>query len=152
MANFREWIGRLRGSVQEVQPDELQEWQEDDEEFVLIDVRESDEIRQGAIPGAIVLPRAHLVQAAEKLMPNKDSKVVAYCAGGVRSLYASESLKNSATAMFGRWLVAFGRWSDIGGEIEKPEQGFQASSGDTPALMHWSRQLTYQRSAQPMPK
>jgi molybdopterin/thiamine biosynthesis adenylyltransferase/rhodanese-related sulfurtransferase len=132
MANFREWMGRLRGSIQEVQPDELQEWQEDEEDFVLIDVRESDEIRQGVVNGAVPLPRAHLVQAAEKLIPNKDTKIVAYCAGGVRSLFAAESLQKLGYTDVWSMAGGFGRWSDIGGDIVKPTEGFKAPSGDTP--------------------
>ena len=92
MPNHQDRLAALRNSVEELMPDELQGMIEDEEDFVLVDVREPEEIRQGALPGAIPLPRGYIETDARRLIP-EGKKVVAYCAGGVRSLYAAEQLQ-----------------------------------------------------------
>ena len=47
-----------------------------------LDVREPDEYEQGAIPGAVHLPRGHLEFQVEGRLPDKAAPVVVYCAGG----------------------------------------------------------------------
>ena len=55
---------------------------------VVLDVRESDEWRQGHLEGAIPLPRGFLEIKVESAVPDKNTPIIAYCAGGVRSLLA----------------------------------------------------------------
>ena len=57
---------------------------------VLLDVRESDEWRQGHLEGAVSLPRGFLEIKVETAIPNKETPIIAYCAGGVRSLLAAK--------------------------------------------------------------
>lgn len=138
MAGFRDWLGQLKSSIDEVQPDEVQEWLEDEEAFVLVDVREPDEIRQGAIPGAIAIPRGRLEAAAKGLLGDTDQRVVAYCAGGTRSLFAAETLQRLGYQDVASMAGGFGRWSDMGGEIAKPGPAFNpantASAAPPPAI------------------
>src|SRR5665811_1889665 len=58
-----------------------------------IDVREQDEIDQGLIPGAIPISRGFLELRIEQAVPDKETPVVVYCAGGTRSLLAAVSLQ-----------------------------------------------------------
>ncbi|KAI8599090.1 Rhodanese-like domain-containing protein, partial [Dissophora ornata] len=60
----------------------------------VIDVRERHEIEAtGTIPGAIVLPRGILERDVGKFLKQTDPRdVVVYCAGGMRSVLAAESL------------------------------------------------------------
>jgi rhodanese-related sulfurtransferase len=55
----------------------------------LLDVREADEYEQGAIPGAVHIPRGHLEGQIENRIPDKDAPIVVMCAGGVRSAFAA---------------------------------------------------------------
>ncbi|MGH2482094.1 MAG: rhodanese-like domain-containing protein, partial [Ktedonobacteraceae bacterium] len=66
--------------------DALSRQQED--EIALIDVREKNEWDEGYIPGALHVPRGFLELRIEEAVPDKSKKVVLYCAGGTRSLYA----------------------------------------------------------------
>src|SRR3954465_5270274 len=59
---------------------------------VLIDVREKDEWMEGFIPGAQWIPRGFPGRRIQDKVPEKDSAVVLYCAGGTRSALAARSL------------------------------------------------------------
>ena len=57
-----------------------------------LDVREPDEYEQGALAGAVPLPRGHLEFQVEGKLPDKSAPLVVYCAGGVRSAFAADTL------------------------------------------------------------
>ena len=59
----------------------------------LLDVREADEYAQGAIPGALHLPRGFLEVQVEGVLPDKNRPIVVYCAGGYRSSIAASALR-----------------------------------------------------------
>ena len=53
---------------------------------VVVDVRESDEWRQGHIPEAIGIPRGFLELRIEDKVPDHKTPVIVQCASGTRSL------------------------------------------------------------------
>lgn len=57
---------------------------------VVIDVRENDEYETGHISGAINIPLANI----ETINYDKDTKIILYCATGVRSLEATKNLSS----------------------------------------------------------
>ena len=59
----------------------------------VIDCREPDEHAQGAIPGAIYIPRGFLESRIEKHVADRGAPIVIYCASGNRSLFAVRSLQ-----------------------------------------------------------
>ncbi len=59
----------------------------------VIDCREPDEHAQGAIPGAVFIPRGFLEARIEKHVADRGAPVVIYCASGNRSLFAVRSLQ-----------------------------------------------------------
>ena len=120
MPTYRDWLASLRGSIPEIQPDEVQEFIEDEEEFILLDVRDSDETRGGQIPTAQHLPKGFLEIKAESMIPDKDAKLVVYCAGGVRSLFAAEALQKMGYTDVSSMAGGYGRWSDMGLPVDKP--------------------------------
>ncbi|CAG8562746.1 13037_t:CDS:2 [Ambispora leptoticha] len=104
---FLELVNDIRSQypINEITPKELQETlsssrsNNQESDVVVIDVREKDEHLRGVIPGAIPLPRGILERDVERKVigvdeVNKDNgkNVVVYCAGGVRSILAAESL------------------------------------------------------------
>ena len=62
---------------------------------VLIDVRESDEWRQGHIAQAVAIPRGFLELRIEEKVPDRKTPVILQCASGTRSLLAARSLRQS---------------------------------------------------------
>src|SRR5580658_1743444 len=91
VATPRDLLNQAKAAIREVEPP--------DAEQILaaggttfLDVREPDEYEQGAIPGAVHLPRGHLEFQVEGKLPDKAAPIVVYCAGGVRSAFATKTL------------------------------------------------------------
>ena len=59
----------------------------------VLDVREKDEYRDGHLDGAISLPRGFLEIRVEETIRDKETPIIAYCAGGTRSLIAARTLR-----------------------------------------------------------
>lgn len=111
---FREIMRQARQHVPEWTPAQVNEALKrrgkDQDDFTLVDVREKVEWNEGYIPGALHVPRGFLETQIEEVVPDKTQKVVLYCAGGVRSLMAGETLQHmgyqdvvSMTGGFGQW-------------------------------------------------
>jgi sulfur-carrier protein adenylyltransferase/sulfurtransferase len=110
-------IRQIKSQIQEVDPAEVR-----GNGVVLIDVRESEEWDAGHIPGAKHVPRGHLESRIEGAAPDKDARVVLYCASGNRSALAAHTL----TDLLGYHDVAsmtggITLWKDRGYEVEVPQ-------------------------------
>ena len=88
--DYRRWIATVRNEIQEISVAELA--QQTDPGRVIIDVREPDEFEQGAIPGALLIPRGQLEGAITEHTDNADTLIVLYCSVGERSALAARSL------------------------------------------------------------
>ena len=80
----------------------------------LIDVRERSEWDEGHIAGAIHVSRSYLEQQIDGAVPDHDTPVVLYCAGGTRSLFAAQALQGMGYAdvrsMSGGFLGWKSKW------------------------------------------
>jgi molybdopterin/thiamine biosynthesis adenylyltransferase/rhodanese-related sulfurtransferase len=119
---YTDLIATVRKETKEVSLDELKRRLDASEPYTLLDVREKEEYRAGYIPGAVSIPRGFLEIQVEGRLPDKNAKIVAYCAGGTRSALAAKTLaelgyKNVETANPG-----FVRWKDLGFPIDLPPQ------------------------------
>src|ERR1700692_4762451 len=81
---------------------------------VLIDVRESDEWRQGPIPQAIGIPRGFLELRVEEKVPDHKTPVILQCASGTRSLLAARSLRELGYENVYNLTGGFNAWKDRG--------------------------------------
>ena len=92
----------------------------DNQDIVLVDVREKYEWNEGHIPGAVHVPRGFLELQIEEAVPDKSKTVLLYCAGGVRSLMAGKTLQDmgyeNAISMSG----GFGQWKSSGLPFVQP--------------------------------
>lgn len=91
-----------------------------DQDFVLVDVREKNEWNEGHIPGAIHVPRGYLELQIEEAVPDKSKKVVLYCAGGVRSLMAGNTLQQMGYEDVVSMAGGFGQWKASGYNFVQP--------------------------------
>jgi sulfur-carrier protein adenylyltransferase/sulfurtransferase len=119
---YTDLIATVRRETKEVSLDELKRRLDATEPYTLLDVREKEEYRAGFIPGAVSIPRGFLEIQVEGRIPDKSTKIVAYCAGGTRSALAAKTLaelgyKNVETANPG-----FVRWKDLGYPMDTPPQ------------------------------
>jgi sulfur-carrier protein adenylyltransferase/sulfurtransferase len=81
---------------------------------VLLDVRESDEWRQGHIPQAVGIPRGFLELRVEEKVPDHKAPVIVQCASGTRSLLASRSLREMGYENVYNLTGGFNAWKDRG--------------------------------------
>ena len=76
----------------EVDDEQLSQWLADDEEAVLLDIREPMEIRNGYAKGALLIPMNSIPDRLAEL-PDKDVRLLVYCAAGVRSFGVAHWLR-----------------------------------------------------------
>jgi adenylyltransferase/sulfurtransferase len=119
---YQQVMDEARRVVPEISPDELKAKLDRSDPPVLLDVREKEEFRQGYVPGAISLPRGFLEMQVEEKVPEKDTPVVAYCAGGTRSLLAGRILKEMGYTNVTSVRGGFTAWKNGGLPITEPRQ------------------------------
>ncbi len=111
-------LAELRAEIPEVTPAEALALQQ--QGAVLIDVRDQDEIIQGSPAGAYRLGRSYLELRIEEAVPDMDRILLVLCAGGVRSLFAAESLKQLGYRDVRSVKGGFNRWKNEGHPFEIP--------------------------------
>ncbi len=90
---YKQLMEEARQAIPEVTVDEVKNRIERGENWTLLDVREREEYREGHLAGALSLPRGFLEIRIEEAVADKSTPIIAYCAGGVRSLIAARTLK-----------------------------------------------------------
>ncbi|MBA3399223.1 MAG: molybdopterin biosynthesis protein MoeB, partial [Acidimicrobiia bacterium] len=118
MANFRDLLSAAKSEITEVDTGGAAARIADG--AVVLDVREPDEFEEGALGGAIHIPRGHLEAQVENRISDKSAPVVVYCAGGVRSAFATRTLGELGYSDVVSMDGGFGRWKDEGREWTKP--------------------------------
>jgi adenylyltransferase/sulfurtransferase len=93
LPEYHQLVDEAKKQIKEIDPDELKRMQKAGEKFTLIDVREPDEVAQGAIQGAVPVPRGVLEHKIDNVTTDKDAPIVCYCGGGGRSALAASNLK-----------------------------------------------------------
>jgi molybdopterin/thiamine biosynthesis adenylyltransferase/rhodanese-related sulfurtransferase len=78
--------------------------------FVLLDVRAKHELFAGHIAGAKHLPLDGLREDVQRLIPDKSTSVVLYCATGVRSRRAAETLLELGYSSVAHVEAGFSAW------------------------------------------
>src|SRR5204863_1518003 len=104
----------------EVLSREVSQARERGDEVVVVDVRTKEEWAQGHVPGAIHLDRGFLELKAEQLVPDKSKRVVCYCAGGTRSLFAAKALKTLGYERVESLIKGFNGWKEAGLSFKVP--------------------------------
>lgn len=90
----------------------------DEQNVVILDVREQEEYNSGHIPGAILLPVGTIRKdTAAAVIPEIDSTVLVYCRSGNRSTKASEALVELGYTN----IYEFGGISTWPYEVEHPQ-------------------------------
>ena len=110
MANFRQLLQKAKSEIKEVTTEEAEKLIA--EKWIVLDVREPDEYEQGTIVSSLHIPRGNLESSIEGAVPNKETQVIAMCAGGARSAFAAQTLQNldyeNVVSMDG----GFNQWKD----------------------------------------
>ncbi len=117
MPTPRELLNQAKAEIREVEPADVEPRLRD---VVLLDVREPDEYEQGALPGALHLPRGFLEFQVEGKLPDKQRPVVVYCAGGARSALAAKTMQDLGYSDVTSMIGGFNRWKDEGRDWGTP--------------------------------
>jgi rhodanese-related sulfurtransferase len=89
---FEKLVTEARKNVTEISPADAAAKLNNDE-AVIIDVRENDEWEEGHIPNAIHLSRGTIELDIEEKIQDPSKMVICHCGGGGRSALAAESLQ-----------------------------------------------------------
>ena len=105
----------IEETVRYVSMNEIVKIMEENENYIILDVRTKEEYNEGHIPNAICIPNETIGQNVEEKLPNKEQLILIYCRSGNRSKQATEKLLNLGYTN----LVEFGGIIDWKGEIVK---------------------------------
>ncbi|CAH1763580.1 4219_t:CDS:2 [Entrophospora sp. SA101] len=126
---FSDLVTKVRESypISEITPKELHDMISKAPKPIILDVREKDERSNGIIPTAIPLSRGVLERDVERKVISMDEvnvdngrNIIVYCAGGLRSILAAESLirlgykKENVKSLTG----GYGEWKKSGFEVD----------------------------------
>jgi molybdopterin/thiamine biosynthesis adenylyltransferase/rhodanese-related sulfurtransferase len=107
----RELLNAAKAEIREVDPHEVADHLE---RYRVLDVREPDEYEQGAVPGAVHVPRGNLEFSVEGRLPDKEAPIAVYCAGGARSAFATKTLQDLGYTDVVSVIGGFNKWKDEG--------------------------------------
>src|SRR5262245_37769509 len=119
MPSFRELLAAAKAQIREVDTAEADELRRHPGGIGL-DVREPDEFEQGAIPGALHIPRGNLEGGIESRVPDKSTPLIVHCAGGTRSAFAAKTLAELGYTDVVSVAGGFNKWKDEGREWAAP--------------------------------
>jgi molybdopterin/thiamine biosynthesis adenylyltransferase/rhodanese-related sulfurtransferase len=111
---FKDLMEEARREVPEWSIDQVKEHVGNGNEYALVDVREKEEYREGHLAGALSLPRGFLEIRVEQEVPDKSKPVIAYCAGGTRSLLAAKQLKEMGYQQVISMTGGYSAWKGAG--------------------------------------
>ena len=115
---YADLLREARSQIREVTPQEVDALPEGG--AAVIDVREDSEWEQGHLPGAIHISKSYVEQQIEAAAPDRDAPVVLYCAGGVRSLFAAQTLEQLGYTNVASMSGGFQAWKSAGLRWEAP--------------------------------
>jgi len=107
----RELLNAAKQAIREVEPSDVAARLD---YYRILDVREPDEHEQGAVPGAVHIPRGNLEFSVESRLTDKHAPIAVYCAGGVRSAFAAKTLQDLGYTDVVSVIGGFNKWKDEG--------------------------------------
>ena len=114
-----ELLRQVKSQIEEVDPAVVAEHLGNG--VVVVDVRETEEFAVGHIPGAKHVPRSYLETRIEGIVPDRDTRIVLYCASGNRSAYGARTLvQDLGYTDVASMTGGIALWKDRGYQVEVP--------------------------------
>lgn len=101
--------------IKHVSMNDIVQIMEENENYIILDVRTQAEYNQGHIPNAICIPNETIDENVVNKLPDKNQMILVYCRSGNRSKQAAEKLKKLGYTN----LIEFGGIIDWKGKIER---------------------------------
>ncbi len=114
MKSYRQILEEVKKEIPEVTVEEVKKKKDKQEDFVLLDVRDDDEYREGYIPDALHVTRGMLEFSIENYVPDRDKKIIIHCAAGLRSLLAAKSLREMGYTDTASMAGGYRAWTAAG--------------------------------------
>jgi len=130
LSSPRDLLNAAKAEIREIDPHDVAARLD---YYELLDVREPEEYEQGALPGAVHVPRGQLEFSIEGRLLNKNAPVAVYCAGGTRSAFAAKTLQDLGYTDVVSIAGGFNKWKDEG------------LTWDTPRSLSQDQRIRYQR-------
>jgi molybdopterin/thiamine biosynthesis adenylyltransferase/rhodanese-related sulfurtransferase len=111
--SYSDLLREARSKVREVTPGEVDLLREQGR-VAIVDVREASEWEQGHLPEAIHISKSYIEQQIEAAVPDRSTPVILYCAAGVRSLFAAETLQELGYGDVASMSGGFQAWKSQG--------------------------------------
>jgi len=115
---YADLLREARASIREVTPQDVGALPPGG--ATIVDVREASEWEQGHLPDALHISKSYVEQQIEGAVPDRDAPVILYCAGGVRSLFAAQSLEQLGYTNVASMSGGFQAWKSAGLPWEAP--------------------------------
>ncbi len=119
---FDQLMSDARKEVKELTVEEVQKLTAKNGKYMLVDVREKEEYRDGHLEGSVSIPRGFLEMRVESAIPEKSTPIIAYCAGGVRSLLAAKDMKEMGFQEVISMSGGYSAWKAAGYETAQDRQ------------------------------
>jgi rhodanese-related sulfurtransferase len=124
---FKQLLAEANSEIQTLTPADAVALHGSDE-VVFVDLRDPRELeREGKLPGAFACTRGMLEFWIDPESPYhkpifaEDKRFVFFCAGGLRSALATQSVQRMGLKPVAHVAGGFGAWKAAGGPVEAPE-------------------------------
>ena len=108
-------LNQVKAEIAEVSAAQVQEDLKAGKAIHIVDVREREEVMDGYIPDAEMIPRGFLeLNIEEDVTMDRDAEIVLYCAGGNRSALAARDLTFMGYTNVKSMIGGFKGWKDAG--------------------------------------
>jgi molybdopterin/thiamine biosynthesis adenylyltransferase/rhodanese-related sulfurtransferase len=115
-----DYIRQVKEQISEIDPSEVHGLFDD--RVALLDVRETEEWDAGHLPGATHIPRGYLESRVDGSIPDRNQRVVVYCASGTRSALAAKTLADLGYSDVASMTGGITLWKDRGYEVDQPRK------------------------------
>ena len=83
---------KMENSYEQITPAEAKEIMDNENGYVILDVRTQEEFNEAHIDGAILIPDYEIAAKAESVLKDKNQLILVYCRSGRRSKNAASEL------------------------------------------------------------
>jgi molybdopterin/thiamine biosynthesis adenylyltransferase len=112
MRTYRDLVAEAKRVVPEVSVEEVHARLQGEAPLALVDVRDPDEYREGAIEGAVPISRGFLEFKVPEAFPDPATPLVLYCLSGLRSLLAAKVLHDLGYENVASMAGGIRRWKE----------------------------------------
>jgi molybdopterin/thiamine biosynthesis adenylyltransferase len=113
MKSYRELVAEAKRVVPEVSVEEVHAGLHAEAAPQLVDVRDPDEYREGAVEGAVPISRGFLEFKVPEAFPDPTTPLVLYCLSGLRSLLAAKALHDLGYQNVASMAGGIRRWKEL---------------------------------------